>query len=158
MVMHISLPILFWMKLEGWCFHCNFFILLNLSGIFTRIKTKICFEFSLTLHVCAGDSLEHCLHGAHIFYQIVDGFGYSYYGIKKPSNRFCGEPCVPSMGNPSNTLYDWQCECSGPKVLNKSTHCRYIARGVNNSEKSRTLFRKKSQKIPKNPEKSSKNP
>ena len=46
------------------------------------------------------DSLQHCLHGANIFYKAVDGFGQSHYGLKKSSNRHCKEPCALSMGSP----------------------------------------------------------
>merc|ERR1711962_482100 len=52
-----------------------------------------------------GDSLEHCLHGARIFYQAVDGFGHSHYGNEHPSNRYCNHSCALQMGDPSNGLY-----------------------------------------------------
>ena len=51
-----------------------------------------------------GESLDHCLHGANIFYKAVDGFGESHYGLKKTSNRYCNEPCALLMGNPKNKL------------------------------------------------------
>merc|ERR1711931_326758 len=35
------------------------------------------------------DTLEHCLHGASIFYKGVDGFGHDRYGAKKGYRRVC---------------------------------------------------------------------
>ena len=44
------------------------------------------------------DSMEHCLHGARMFYKAVYGFGDVYYG-KKDYVDACKRPCA-QLGNP----------------------------------------------------------
>ena len=65
-----------------------------------RIGMSLGYDMTAWLNI-PDDTIEHCLHGANIFYKGVDGFGDTHYG--QTDHREICQSCA-YLGNPKNLI------------------------------------------------------